>query len=107
MTDSAFEMRVERTLNDLFDALNASEAADDLDIELGDGMLTVVFEDGAKLIFNRQEAVKQLWLATPWGASHFRAEEASDRWLEMKTGRELQDEVQDCMRRKLGAGFRL
>ncbi|CAG0908459.1 unnamed protein product [Cyprideis torosa] len=77
-------------MEDLLDRMESFEALDDLDMDLIDGVLTVTFEDNSKVIINRQEPVRQLWLASPEGPAHFAQDEAG-AWLNIKTSDDFYD----------------
>lgn len=69
MNESQFNAQVDATLRAIEDAIDASGA--DLDYDQQGGVLTLQFPSGAKLIFSRQPALRQLWLAAPSGGFHF------------------------------------
>jgi CyaY protein len=66
---------VQEAVEDIFD-----DSDIDLDLENSAGVLTVRFENGTQLIFSRQEAIRQLWLAARSGGFHFDYDEPSERW---------------------------
>ncbi|MFD2640788.1 iron donor protein CyaY [Pseudomonas japonica] len=70
----------QQALEDLFD-----ESDLDLDMENSAGVLTVKFDDGAQLIFSRQEPLRQLWLADRSGGFHFDYDEENGKWICEKT----------------------
>ena len=43
----------------------------DIDLEMGDGKLIIVFDDNQQYILSRQSANNQLWLAEPSGGWHY------------------------------------
>jgi CyaY protein len=43
----------------------------DIDLEMGDGKLVIIFNDNQQYILNRQSANQQLWLAEPSGGWHY------------------------------------
>ena len=62
----------------------------DLDIDCsfkGEGILEIEFDDGTKLIINRNSPVQEIWVAAPSGGFHFRAE--GERWVDTRDGVEL------------------
>ncbi|MDP2245217.1 iron donor protein CyaY [Pseudomonas sp.] len=67
---------VQEAVEDIFD-----DSDIDLDLENSAGVLTVRFENGTQLIFSRQEAIRQLWLAARSGGFHFDYDEPSERWI--------------------------
>jgi CyaY protein len=76
----------EAEFNDLVDTtleaveLALDDADGDLDYESAGGILTVTFENGSSMIFSRQSATRQLWLAARSGGYHFEWDPAADDW---------------------------
>ncbi len=89
MNQLSYAVRATQLLDDLMDHLSENEALEDMDIDIIDGVLTAEFEDGSKMIINRQEPLEQIWLASPEGPAHFSYNEASDSWVNNKTGDNL------------------
>ena len=87
MNEAEFNRLVEQTLADLEDAVDGCGV--DVDIEGTDGMLTLTFNNGSKIIINRQAAVKQLWVATREGGFHFNYNEEQKCWLKDDDGTAL------------------
>lgn len=67
---------VQQSVEDIFDDSDL-----DLDLENSAGVLTVRFENGSQLIFSRQPALRQLWLAARSGGFHFDYDEGNQRWI--------------------------
>ena len=79
MNESEFQEIAEQTIEDIQDAIDNSEADIDYD-EIG-GVLTLEFENGSKIIFSKQGAMNQLWMAAISGGFHFDYDEAAGIWL--------------------------
>ncbi len=79
MNESEFQEIAEQTIEDLQDAIDNSGADIDYD-EIG-GVLTLEFENGSKIIFSKQGAMNQLWMAAKSGGFHFDYNENSAQWL--------------------------
>lgn len=79
MNESEFQEIAEQTIEDLQDAVDNSGADIDYD-EIG-GVLTLEFEDGSKIIFSKQGAMNQLWMAAKSGGFHFNYDEDDERWI--------------------------
>ncbi len=79
MNESEFQEIAEQTIEDIQDAVDNSGADIDYD-EIG-GVLTLEFEDGSKIIFSKQGAMNQLWMAAKSGGFHFDYDEAGERWI--------------------------
>jgi CyaY protein len=90
MTDSEFERLTSETLAGIEAAVEACADAAGLDIDLQmkpGGILELGFEDGSKMIVNRQSAAHELWVAAVSGGFHFRYE--AGRWVDTRDGGEL------------------
>jgi len=79
MNESEFQEIADRTIEDIQDAIDNSGADIDYD-EIG-GVLTLEFEDGSKIIFSKQGAMKQLWMAAKSGGYHFDFDAATEHWV--------------------------
>ena len=79
MNESEFQEIAEQTIEYIQDAIDNSGADIDYD-EIG-GVLTLEFENGSKIIFSKQGAMNQLWMAAKSGGYHFDYNEASGHWL--------------------------
>ena len=69
MTESEFNDLVDETFALIEDAMDDCEA--DVDSENAGGVLTLGCEDGSAIIFSRQPASRELWLAARSGGFHF------------------------------------
>jgi len=62
-------------VNDLFlkieDNLNLYDNEIDLDYEVQDYVITIIFSNKSVIIINKQEPLKQIWLATKTNGYHF------------------------------------
>lgn len=79
MNESEFQEIAEQTIEDIQDAIDDSGADVDYD-EIG-GVLTLEFEDGSKIIFSKQGAMNQLWMAAKSGGFHFDYNEEAEHWI--------------------------
>ena len=78
MNESEFQEIAKQTIEDIQNAIDNSGADIDYD-EIG-GVLTLEFEDGSKIIFSKQGAMNQLWMAAKSGGFHFDYDEATGLW---------------------------
>ena len=91
---------IEATLDALERKLDELEL-DDLDIEAGDGKLTLEKEDsGRPLILSRQGATNEIWLAEPRGGWHFAWDGSA--WICTKRGVELLAALEELLEQALG-----
>jgi len=86
MTDSEFEALTDRTLAALESAFEAS-APDAMLENKGAGVLEVEFENGSKIVVNRQAAAREIWVAAKSGGYHFRYDGTA--WRDSREGQEL------------------
>lgn len=71
------------------------ESGANIDYETNGNVLTLEFEDRSQIIINRQEPMKEIWLASKSGGFHFQWKE--QQWICSKTGMELFTMVkQEC-----------
>jgi iron-sulfur cluster assembly protein CyaY len=78
MNESEFQEIADQTIEDIQDAIDESGADIDYD-EIG-GVLTLEFGNGSKIIFSKQGAMNQLWMAARSGGFHFDYDEAAECW---------------------------
>lgn len=79
MNESEFREIAEQTIEDIQDAIDNCDADIDYD-EIG-GVLTLEFEDGSKIIFSKQGAMNQLWMAAKSGGFHFDFNGEKEQWI--------------------------
>jgi len=90
MTDSEFERMATETLAGIEAAVEAAAEVAGLDIDLQmkpGGVLELEFENGSKMIVNRQGAAREIWVAAKSGGYHFRYD--GTRWVDTRDGGEL------------------
>jgi CyaY protein len=103
MTESEFNEAIDATFAALETALDRVDA--DLDYETTGGVLTVEFENESKLVFSRQLATAQLWLATRSGGYHFAWDDAAADWKNTRDGQLLRPFVAEQMQTQGGVDF--
>ena len=103
MTESEFNQLVDQTMEDIELALD--EVDDDLDYELGGGVLTVTFENGTSLVFSRQPPARQLWLAARAGGFHYEYDDAVGDWRNTRDGSLFRPFVVEQMLQQGGIEF--
>jgi CyaY protein len=79
MNETEFQEIADRTIGDLQDAVEGSGAG--IDYEEVGGVLTLEFDNGSKIIFSKQAAMGQLWMAAKSGGFHFDYDLAGKRWI--------------------------
>lgn len=103
MTESEFNEAIDALFAELESALDEVDA--DLDYETTGGVLTVEFEDESKLVFSRQQATCQLWLATRSGGYHFAWDEAARDWCDTREGQLFRPFIVEQMQSQGGVDF--
>lgn len=87
MSEKTFAEAYEDTIQQLEELLDECDA--DIDYDTVSDILTIDFENGSKLIINKQGASDQLWLAARSGGYHYDYDAVSGRWLNDRTGEEF------------------
>lgn len=88
MTEQEYTSLVTEEMKRIYDYVGETYG-EDLDLELGDGILKITLVDDSKLIVSRQAPVKQLWLAARHGGFHFNYDENEKLWKDSKSGEEI------------------
>ena len=68
--------------------------------EINGGVLTITFENGSKIIINRQEPLHQVWLATKQGGYHFDLK--GDEWICDRSGETFWDLLEQAATQQAG-----
>ncbi|EMI5490108.1 iron donor protein CyaY [Providencia stuartii] len=71
MNDSEFHQLADTMMASIEEHLDNYDGDADIDCETNGGVMTLSFEDGSKIIINRQEPFHQIWLATKQGGYHY------------------------------------
>jgi CyaY protein len=85
MTSSEFNLLVETTLARIEQSVETSGA--DIDFETTAGILELEFDNGSKIIINRQSATQELWVAAKSGGYHYLWKD--NAWRNTRDGSEL------------------
>lgn len=89
MNDVQYDELTDAVLLKIEEALDKYDESEDVDIdyESADGMLTMIFVNGSKIIINKQPPLQQIWVATKFNGHHFNLE--GDVWIDERTGVEF------------------
>ena len=79
MNESEFQEIADQTIEDIQNAIDNSGA--DIDYDDIGGVLTLEFDNGSKIIFSKQGAMNQLWMAAKSGGFHFDYDVDTQFWL--------------------------
>ncbi len=86
MDESSFERLAGRTLETLFDALEAG--LDGAEVDFEGGILTIELDDGSRYVINRHTPNRQIWVSSPRsGAWHF--ERRGEAWVSTRGSERL------------------
>ena len=107
MAEVSFSVQASQMLETIVEQLEAESACDDLDMDIVDGVLKIEFEDGGQIIVNRQEPVRQLWVASPLGPAHFSFDAGRGAWIDAKTGATLMETLSQALTQKLDVAVTL
>ena len=95
MNETEFHQLVDIQMQNIEEAIDDSEA--DIDYEVTGNVMTLEFENRSQIIINRQEPMKEIWLASKSGGFHFKL--VDDKWTCSKTGMELFEMVkEECVK---------
>lgn len=104
MNDSEYTHLADETLRRIEHALEA--ASDDLDFELAPGgILEVEFENGSKIVINKQAATQEIWVAAKSGGYHYRWDGTA--WRDTRSGDELFTSLSGFASAQAGSDIRL
>lgn len=84
MNESDFHRDVDAVLASIEAAV---ERADELDVDLESGILTITCPDASRLIVNRQTHNREIWVAARSGGFHFTFRDGN--WRDTRSGDEL------------------
>jgi CyaY protein len=87
MNDSEFHRICDGLWMTIEESLDDWDGESDIDCEINGGVLTLSFENGSKIIINRQEPLHQVWLATKSGGYHFNLK--GEQWICDRSGAEF------------------
>lgn len=105
MQDYEFHEKIDHLLHYIEDKLDHYEGDTDIDYEIQAGILTISFEDGSKIIINRQEPLHQLWMATKFNGHHFSFDEKRDTWICVRSQDTFFEVLSDAITRQSGITF--
>jgi CyaY protein len=101
MNESEFHLRVDTILMSLEAAFDDTDV--DIDSELASGILTLTFENGSKVIVNRQTPNREIWVAAKSGGFHFRL--VDNAWRDTRSGEALADLLSSVISQQCGTSM--
>jgi CyaY protein len=102
MTESEYAQQADALFHRLDHALEAA----DIDYELAaGGILEMEFEDGSKIIVNRQTPMREIWVAAKSGGFHYRWQDG--QWIDTRSGEELFAALERMVSQQAGEAVKL
>lgn len=86
MNESEYARLADDTLRRIEHALEAVDEGLDFELAPG-GILEVEFDNGSKIVVNKQAAAREIWVAAKSGGYHFRW--SGHDWRDTRSGEEL------------------
>jgi CyaY protein len=102
-TESEFVVLADRVLDAIAAALDAGDV--DVDWTLNDGVLTIDCGAEGKVIVNRHQPSREIWVAAKSGGFHFRGQDG--RWCDTRDGTELGAALSQLLRTQAGIDVEL
>ncbi len=85
ISTTEFNERVDALFELIVETVDASEAADD--IELNQGVLEITCDNESKIIINRHAPTQEIWVAAKSGGFHFKPQNGD--WNDTRSGETL------------------
>lgn len=82
MNDTEFHQLADEELRKVEEAIDSAQV--DIDYEIVGNVMTLEFDDKSQIVINKQEPMRELWLASRAGGFHFAYQDGL--WLCSKTG---------------------
>jgi CyaY protein len=98
MNDSQYHQLVDELLISLEELLDECEV--DIDYESASSILSLTFENGTKIIINKQPPLHQVWVATKFNGHHFNFQEGL--WIDERTGAEFWEFMNEAATKQAG-----
>lgn len=107
MNEQEFDRAATDTIARIEDALEQAidRAGADIEYETVGGILTIDFENGSKVIVNKQGAARQIWVAAKSGGFHYSFDNGA--WRNDQTGAELFAELSRLVSAQAGTKLHL
>lgn len=100
MNDSEFHQLADQLMLYIEETLDGFTGDSDIDYETNGGVMTLTFENGSKIVINRQEPLHQVWLATKAGGYHFNYRD--DHWYCSRSGEEFFAKLSEAVTTQAG-----
>lgn len=98
MNDSQYHQMVDELLISLEELLDECEV--DIDYESASSILSLTFENGTKIIINKQPPLHQVWVATKFNGHHFNYKDG--QWIDERGGSEFWQFMNEAATKQAG-----
>lgn len=107
MNEQEFDRLATDTISHIENALEKAidQAGADVEYEMVGGILTIEFDNGSKIIVNKQGAAQQIWVAAKSGGFHYSFDNGA--WRNDQTRQELFAEISHLASAQAGTELRL
>lgn len=85
MNDTEYHQIVDEVFSQLEEAID--DSGSDIDYEIIGNVMNLEFDDRSQIVINKQEAMKEIWLASKSGGFHFSY--IDEKWICSKSGSEF------------------
>jgi CyaY protein len=93
-----FNERVDLIFDRITDTLDAADS--DIDVELNQGVLEATCSNDSKIIINRHEPNREIWIAAKSGGFHFKW--LNESWRDTRSGEALDAALTRVFREQTG-----
>ncbi len=104
MTDSEYKTLADAFFGQLEQALEQVDSGLDFELAAG-GVLEIEFDDGSKMVVNRQAPMHEIWVASKSGGFHYRWDGA--HWRDTRSGDEIFTAMSAMASQQSGQAVRL
>jgi frataxin len=107
LDETAFERLAAATIERLSAVVEAG-LADQVEVELQGGILTIELDDGGQYLINKHGPNRQIWLSSPRsGAWHFAWDEVQQSWVSTRAPATLDGLLSQELAAATGTGFKV
>ncbi len=103
MTETEFNQTVDAIFSKIEAALDTRDT--DIDYETTAGILTLEFDNGSKIIINRQGPTQEIWVAAKSGGYHYRLDQGT--WRNTRDNAELFSSLSSFIHQQSGEDIQL
>lgn len=99
---SEFNAAVDLVFDRIADTIDATEEA--FDVELNESVLEITCADNSKIIVNRHQPNREIWVAAKSGGFHFKWQQ--ERWIDTRSGELLAEALARVVREQTGVSLK-